>query len=120
MGGYKQIPGSHGILYVKRDGTAYYKHDDEDNLSDQNIQDIFQYNAGDNAGNQSESSSTLTVTIQALNTTTISSGDDPLIIQNSLGNIQDFDQNFTTGSVQTSESDYFLISNLETNSISLC
>ena len=58
MGGYKQIPGSHGILYVKRDGTAYYKHDDENNLSDQNIQDIFQYNAGDNAGNQSESSST--------------------------------------------------------------
>ena len=112
MGGYKQISGSHGILYVKRDGTAYYQHEGEDHVSDQNIQDIFQYNAEDNAGNQSEDSSTLTVSIEALNTATISSGDDPLIIQNSLGDIQDFDQNFTiTGSVQTNESDYFLISN---------
>ncbi|QNI94698.1 clostripain family protein [Synechococcus sp. A15-127] len=112
VGGYKQITGNYGVLYVKRDGTAYYKHEDEDHVSDQNIQDIFQYNAEDNAGNQSDSSSTLTVSIQALNTTTISSDDDPLIIQNSLGDIQDFDQNFTiTGSVKTSESDYFLISN---------
>ena len=112
MGGYKQISGSHGILYVKRDGTAYYKHDDENHVADQNIQDIFQYNAGDNAGNQSESSSTLTVSIQALNTSTISSGDEPISLQRSLGDIQNFDQNFTiTGSVQTSESDYFLISN---------